>query len=100
MNNYSITGKTRNQAKLPFKLPKKTIAGTNSVPQDLDDGGILHYLTRPLGSPGALEGVTNKILQPESDHALYITANDAIQYRRHRSFEIFINSRKPNILHD
>ena len=83
----------KKQTELPLELPKEAIAGANSIPQDLGDSGILHYLTRPLDRPEALEGATYKILWPESDHALYITINDVIQDGRRRPFEVFINSK-------
>ncbi len=83
----------KKQTELPLELPKEAIAGTNSIPQDLGSSGILHYLTRPLDRPEALEGATYKILWPESEHALYITINDVIQDGRRRPFEVFINSK-------
>ena len=83
----------KKQTELPLELPKEAIAGANSIPQDLGDSGILHYLTRPLDRPEALEGATYKILWPESEHALYITINDVIQDGRRRPFEVFINSK-------
>ncbi len=81
------------QRELVLELPKKTIAGANAKPKDIGDSGILHYLTRPLDRPEALDGSTYKIKWPESDHALYITINDVIQDGRRRPFEVFINSK-------
>ncbi|MEE2998485.1 MAG: adenosylcobalamin-dependent ribonucleoside-diphosphate reductase [Pseudomonadota bacterium] len=86
-------GNKKDQKELPLELPENAIAGANSIPQDLGDSGILHYLTQPLNRPEALEGATYKILWPESDHALYITVNDVVQDGRRRPFEVFINSK-------
>ena len=47
----------------------------------------------PLARPEALEGRTYKIKWPESEHALYVTINDALHTGRRIPFEIFINSK-------
>ncbi len=47
----------------------------------------------PLARPEALEGRTYKIKWPESEHALYVTINDALHSGRRIPFEVFINSK-------
>ncbi|MDE0211213.1 MAG: ribonucleoside-diphosphate reductase, adenosylcobalamin-dependent, partial [Boseongicola sp.] len=47
----------------------------------------------PLGRPAALEGHTYKIAWPASEHALYVTINDAFWEGRRIPFEVFINSK-------
>ena len=47
----------------------------------------------PLARPDALEGRTYKIGWPESEHALYVTINDAFHSGRRIPFEVFINSK-------
>ena len=47
----------------------------------------------PLARPEALEGRTYKIKWPGSEHALYVTINDALHSGRRIPFEIFINSK-------
>ncbi|MCY3873849.1 MAG: adenosylcobalamin-dependent ribonucleoside-diphosphate reductase, partial [Rhodobacteraceae bacterium] len=47
----------------------------------------------PLARPDALEGRTYKIRWPDSEHALYVTINDALHSGRRFPFEIFINSK-------
>ncbi len=47
----------------------------------------------PLGRPDTLEGQTYKIKWPESEHAIYVTVNDALWEGRRIPFEVFINSR-------
>ncbi|MCY4140239.1 MAG: hypothetical protein OXF56_18495, partial [Rhodobacteraceae bacterium] len=47
----------------------------------------------PLGRPAALEGHTYKIAWPESEHALYVTINDAFWEGRRIPFEVFIHSK-------
>ena len=77
------------QAELPLGSP----SAINAKPKDYGDAGNLHYLTRPLDRPEALDGATYKVQWPESDHALYITVNDVVQDNRRRPFEVFINSK-------
>ena len=43
--------------------------------------------------PSTLVGITYKLRWPDSDHAMYVTINDAIHEGRQRPFEIFINSK-------
>lgn len=43
--------------------------------------------------PDALSGTTYKVATPHSEHALYITINDAILADKRVPFEIFINSK-------
>ena len=43
--------------------------------------------------PSTLLGITYKLRWPDSDHAMYVTINDAIHEGRQRPFEIFINSK-------
>ena len=47
----------------------------------------------PLGRPAALEGHTYKLAWPESEHALYVTINDAFWEGRRIPFEVFIHSK-------
>ncbi len=58
-----------------------------------DHGADIVYIAEPLGRPEALEGQTYKIKWPESEHAIYITVNDAIVNGNRRPFEVFINSK-------
>ncbi len=43
--------------------------------------------------PDTLEGQTYKIKWPESEHAIYVTVNDALWEGQRIPFEVFINSR-------
>ena len=58
-----------------------------------DHGADVVYIAEPLGRPESLEGQTYKIKWPESEHAIYITVNDAIVNGKRRPFEVFINSK-------
>jgi ribonucleoside-diphosphate reductase alpha chain len=78
------------QQELPLASPA---TAATAKPKDSGDAGNLHYLTRPLDRPEALDGATYKVQWPESDHALYITINDVVQDGRRRPFEVFINSK-------
>ncbi|MEM8755902.1 MAG: ribonucleoside reductase, partial [Pseudomonadota bacterium] len=56
-------------------------------------GADVIYMSKPLDRPEALEGATYKLKWPESEHAIYITLNDAVIGGRRRPFEVFINSK-------
>ncbi|MDA8585432.1 adenosylcobalamin-dependent ribonucleoside-diphosphate reductase [Rhodobacteraceae bacterium] len=58
-----------------------------------DTGGEVVYIAKPLDRPAALEGQTYKLKWPMSEHAIYITINDAIHGGRRQPFEVFINSK-------
>ncbi len=47
----------------------------------------------PRARDTVLSGFTYKLKWPESDHAMYVTINDAFEQGRRRPFEIFINSK-------
>ncbi len=47
----------------------------------------------PMARADVLPGYSYKLKWPESDHAIYITINDAVENGRRRPFEIFINSK-------
>jgi len=51
------------------------------------------YIAEPLERPAALDGQTYKLKWPMSEHAIYITINDAIHGGRRQPFEVFINSK-------
>lgn len=56
-------------------------------------GGDVVYIAEPLERPAALDGQTYKLKWPMSEHAIYITINDAIHGGRRQPFEVFINSK-------
>ncbi|WP_111643113.1 TSCPD domain-containing protein [Marinimicrobium alkaliphilum] len=58
----------------------------------------IEHMHEKLERPEILQGSTYKIKTPLSDHALYITINDAVlnpgtDHEQRRPFEIFINSK-------
>ncbi|MGB0410922.1 MAG: adenosylcobalamin-dependent ribonucleoside-diphosphate reductase [Pikeienuella sp.] len=55
--------------------------------------GDVIYMSRPLDREERLDGATYKLKWPESEHAIYITVNDAVIAGRRRPFEVFINSK-------
>ncbi|MGB0505465.1 MAG: adenosylcobalamin-dependent ribonucleoside-diphosphate reductase [Pikeienuella sp.] len=55
--------------------------------------GEVVYMSKPLERAEMLEGATYKLKWPESEHAIYITVNDAVIASRRRPFEVFINSK-------
>ena len=70
-----------------------SVSATADVEPQTDRGADVIYIAEPLGRPEALEGQTYKIKWPESEHAIYITINDAIVNGHRRPFEVFINSK-------
>ncbi len=60
---------------------------------EADKGAEVVYLSEPLARPEALEGRTYKLTWPHSEHAIYVTVNDAIVNGQRRPFEVFINSK-------
>ncbi len=68
--------------------PAKLVSGDTA-----DEGAEIVYIAEPMGRPPALEGMTYKLKWPESEHAIYITLNDAIVGGQRRPFEVFINSK-------
>ncbi len=63
-----------------------------TVPVQAPSGEVV-YIAEPLSRPAALEGQTYKLKWPMSEHAIYITVNDAIHGGRRQPFEVFINSK-------
>ena len=55
--------------------------------------GEVVYMSQPWERAEKLDGATYKLKWPESEHAIYITLNDAIIGGRRRPFEVFINSK-------
>lgn len=55
--------------------------------------GEVVYMSKPLERAERLDGATYKLKWPESEHAIYITVNDAVIAGRRRPFEVFINSK-------
>ena len=47
---------------------------------EVDAGADVVYLSEPLDRPDALDGQTYKLKWPDSEHAMYITINDAVSY--------------------
>ncbi|MEM9010335.1 MAG: adenosylcobalamin-dependent ribonucleoside-diphosphate reductase [Pseudomonadota bacterium] len=70
-----------------------SVAETAEVAPEADRGGDVVYIAEPLERPETLEGTTYKLRWPESQHAIYITINDALVGGRRRPFEVFINSK-------
>ncbi|MEO1000559.1 MAG: ribonucleoside-diphosphate reductase, adenosylcobalamin-dependent, partial [Pseudomonadota bacterium] len=62
-------------------------------PAETPSEGEVVWIAEPLERPEALEGATYKLSWPESQHAIYITINDAVVAGRRRPFEVFINSK-------
>ncbi len=60
---------------------------------EADKGAEVVYLSEPLARPEALEGRTYKLTWPHSEHAIYVTVNDAVINGQRRPFEVFINSK-------
>ena len=50
-------------------------------------------MSEPLDRPNELEGSTYKLKWPDSEHAIYVTINDALVNGSRRPFEVFINSK-------
>ena len=65
---------------------------TEEQPKPDSDGEVI-YISEPLDRPQALEGATYKLKWPDSEHAIYITVNDAMVGTQRRPFEVFINSK-------
>ena len=55
--------------------------------------GEVVYMSQPWERDEKLDGATYKLKWPESEHAIYITLNDAVIGGRRRPFEVFINSK-------
>ncbi|MEM7269813.1 MAG: adenosylcobalamin-dependent ribonucleoside-diphosphate reductase [Pseudomonadota bacterium] len=55
--------------------------------------GEVIYMSQPWERAERLDGATYKLKWPESEHAIYITLNDAVIGGRRRPFEVFINSK-------
>ncbi|MDE0226349.1 MAG: adenosylcobalamin-dependent ribonucleoside-diphosphate reductase [Gammaproteobacteria bacterium] len=60
---------------------------------EADRGAEVVYIARPMDRPEALEGRTYKVRWPESDHAIYVTINDAWWQSRRMPFEVFVQSK-------
>lgn len=63
------------------------------MPANDGEGAEVVYIAEPMGRPDALDGSTYKLKWPESEHAIYITVNDAVVGGQRRPFEVFINSK-------
>lgn len=59
----------------------------------IETTGEVVYMSKPLERDEKLDGATYKLKWPESEHAIYITLNDAVIGGRRRPFEVFINSK-------
>ncbi len=59
----------------------------------IETTGEIVYMSKPLEREEKLDGATYKLKWPESEHAIYITLNDAVIGGRRRPFEVFINSK-------
>lgn len=59
----------------------------------IETTGEVVYMSKPLEREEKLDGATYKLKWPESEHAIYITLNDAVIGGRRRPFEVFINSK-------
>jgi len=70
----------------------KTPGESADAPHAVDSGDAI-YMPEPLDRPQSLEGHTYKLKWPGSEHAIYITINDAIVAGRRCPFEVFINSK-------
>ncbi|MGO8954353.1 MAG: adenosylcobalamin-dependent ribonucleoside-diphosphate reductase [Rhodomicrobium sp.] len=64
-----------------------------ALPLPLAGPQALHPGTLPQPRDAVLSGFTYKLKWPGSDHAIYVTVNDTLDYDRRRPFEIFINSK-------
>jgi len=58
-----------------------------------EEGADVIYMSEPLDRPNELEGSTYKLKWPDSEHAIYVTINDALVNGSRRPFEVFINSK-------
>lgn len=65
-----------------------------AIPEDeAPTTGEVVYMSQPWERDEKLDGATYKLKWPESEHAIYITLNDAVIGGRRRPFEVFINSK-------
>ena len=69
-----------------------TVSSSKEKPVE-EDGADVIYMSEPLDRPNELEGSTYKLKWPDSEHAIYVTINDALVNGSRRPFEVFINSK-------
>jgi ribonucleoside-diphosphate reductase alpha chain len=76
-----------------LSVSEATDSAPGEVPELLQEGGEVVYMSEPLDRPSELEGNTYKVKWPDSEHAIYITINDIELNGHRRPFEVFINSK-------
>ena len=69
-----------------------TVSSSKEKPME-EEGADVIYMSEPLDRPNELEGSTYKLKWPDSEHAIYVTINDALVNGSRRPFEVFINSK-------
>ena len=69
-----------------------TVSSSKEKPME-EEGADVIYMSEPLDRPNELEGSTYKLKWPDSEHAIYVTINDALVNGLRRPFEVFINSK-------
>jgi ribonucleoside-diphosphate reductase alpha chain len=69
-----------------------TVSSSKEKPME-EEGADVIYMSEPLDRPNELEGSTYKLKWPDSEHAIYVTINDALVNASRRPFEVFINSK-------
>ena len=69
-----------------------TVSSSKEKPME-EVGADVIYMSEPLDRPNELEGSTYKLKWPDSEHAIYVTINDALVNGSRRPFEVFINSK-------
>jgi ribonucleoside-diphosphate reductase alpha chain len=69
-----------------------TVSSSKEKPIE-EEGADVIYMSEPLDRPNELEGSTYKLKWPDSEHAIYVTINDALVNGSRRPFEVFINSK-------
>ena len=69
-----------------------TVSSAKEKPME-EEGADVIYMSEPLDRPNELEGSTYKLKWPDSEHAIYVTINDALVNGSRRPFEVFINSK-------
>jgi ribonucleoside-diphosphate reductase alpha chain len=69
-----------------------TVSSSKEKPME-EEGADVIYMSEPLDRPNELEGSTYKLKWPDSEHAIYVTINDALVNCSRRPFEVFINSK-------
>ena len=70
-----------------------TVSSSEEEKPREEDGADVIYMSEPLDRPNELEGSTYKLKWPDSEHAIYVTINDALVNGSRRPFEVFINSK-------